>query len=86
MNCVATQQFNAIKKDQYPFVKEITKCAVQQGIKDLGTAFTRFFKKVSNYPQFHKKGRNDSFYLDNIVFKVVNQKIYIPKLGWVKNA
>ena len=78
------KQFNAIKKDQYPFVKEITKCAVQQGIKDLGTAFTRFFKKVSNYPQFHKKGRNDSFYLDNIVFKVVNQKIYIPKLGWVK--
>ena len=50
----------------------------------MGTAFTRFFKKVSNYPQFHKKGRNDSFYLDNIVFKVVNQKIYIPKLGWVK--
>lgn len=78
------KQFNAIKKDQYPFVKEITKCAVQQGIKYLGTAFTRFFKKVSNYPQFHKKGRNDSFYLDNIVFKVVNQKIYIPKLGWVK--
>lgn len=84
MSCVATQQFNAIKKDQYPFVKEITKCAVQQGIKDLGTAFTRFFKKVSNYPQFHKKGRNDSFYLDNSVFQVVNQKIYIPKLGWVK--
>ena len=84
MSYVATQQFNAIKKDQYPFVKEITKCAVQQGIKDLGTAFTRFFKKVSNYPQFHKKGRHDSFYLDNTVFQVVNQKIYIPKLGWVK--
>ena len=78
------KQFNAIKKDKYPFVKEITKCAVQQGIKDLGVAFVRFFKKTSDYPQFHKKGRHDSFYLDNTVFKIVNKQIYIPKLGWVK--
>ena len=78
------KQFNAIKSEQYPFVKEITKCAVQQGIKDLGVAFVRFFKKTSNYPQFHKKGRNDSFYIDNVSFQVVGKKIHIPKLGWVK--
>ena len=78
------KQFNAIKKEKYPFAKEITKCAVQQSIKDLGVAFVRFFKKTSDYPQFHKKGRHDSFYLDNSVFKVVNKQIYIPKLGWVK--
>ena len=78
------KQFNAIKKEKYPFVTEITKCAVQQSIKDLGVAFVRFFKKTSDYPQFHKKGRHDSFYLDNTVFKVVNKQIYIPKLGWVK--
>ena len=78
------KQFNAIKSEQYPFVKEITKCAVQQSIKDLGVAFVRFFKKTSNYPQFHKKGRHDSFYMDNISFKVVGKRIHIPKLGWVK--
>ena len=78
------KQFNAIKKEQYPFVTEVTKCVVQQSIKDLGVAFVRFFKKTSNYPQFHKKGRHDSFYMDNSVFQVVGKKIYIPKLGWVK--
>ena len=78
------KQFNEIKGEQYPFVKEITKCAVQQSIKDLGVAFVRFFKKTSNYPQFHKKGRHDSFYMDNSVFQVVGKRIYIPKLGWVK--
>ena len=78
------KQFNAIKSEQYPFVTEITKCAVQQSIKDLGIAFVRFFKKTSNYPQFHKKGRNDSFYMDNVSFKVVGKRIHIPKLGWVK--
>ena len=78
------KQFNAIKSEQYPFVQEVTKCAVQQSIKDLGIAFVRFFKKTSNYPQFHKKGRHDSFYMDNTQFKVIGKKIHIPKLGWVK--
>ena len=78
------KQFNAIKSEQYPFVTEITKCAVQQSIKDVGIAFVRFFKKTSNYPQFHKKGRHDSFYMDNVSFKVVGKRIHIPKLGWVK--
>ena len=78
------KQFNAIKSEQYPFVQEVTKCAVQQSIKDLGIAFVRFFKKTSNYPQFHKKGRHDSFYMDNTQFKVIGKRIHIPKLGWVK--
>ena len=78
------KQFNEIKGEQYPFVKEITKCAVQQSIKDVGVAFVRFFKKTSDYPQFHKKGRHDSFYMDNVSFKVVDKRIHIPKLGWVK--
>ena len=78
------KQFNSIKNEQYPFVQEVTKCAVQQSIKDLGIAFVRFFKKTSNYPQFHKKGRHDSFYMDNTQFKVIGKKIHIPKLGWVK--
>ena len=78
------KKFNEIKGEQYPFVKEITKCAVQQSIKDVGIAFVRFFKKTSNYPQFHKKGRHDSFYMDNVSFKVVGKRIHIPKLGWVK--
>ena len=78
------KQFNAIKDEHYPFVKEVTKCAVQQSIKDLGIAFVRFFKKTSNYPQFHKKGRHDSFYMDNTQFKVIGKRIHVPKLGWIK--
>ena len=59
-------------------------CSSTKHKRILGVAFIRFFKKTSNYPQFHKKGRHDSFYMDNSVFQVVGKKIYIPKLGWVK--
>lgn len=78
------KQLNAIKQEQYPFLLEVTKCAPQQAIKNLGKAFTSFFKKQNKYPRFQKKGKNDSFYMDNSVIEVAGKKIRIPKLGWVK--
>ena len=78
------KQLNAIKQEQYPFLLEVTKCASQQAIKNLGKAFVSFFKKQTKYPKFQRKGRNDSFYMDNSVIEVAGKKIRIPKLGWVK--
>ncbi|WP_418946693.1 RNA-guided endonuclease InsQ/TnpB family protein [Phocaeicola plebeius] len=60
--------FNAIKKDEYPFVLEVTKYATQQPFINLGKAFRKFFddlkKGVVSYPQFKKKKDNEgSFYI-----------------------
>lgn len=78
------KQLNAIKREQYPFLMEVTKCAPQQAIKNLGKAFTSFFKKRTKYPKFQKKGKNNSFYMDNSTIEVVGKRIRIPRLGWVK--
>ncbi|MCK5525030.1 MAG: transposase [Thiomargarita sp.] len=76
--------FNAIKPVDFPWVFNVTKCAAEQAFSDLGSAFKRFFKHVAGYPRFKKKGRNDSFYLSNEQFKLSENRIKIPKLGWVK--
>ena len=60
--------FNAIKKEQYPFVMEVTKYATQQPFLSLGKAFRKFFddskRGVVSYPQFKKKKDNEgSFYI-----------------------
>ena len=60
--------FNAIKKEQYPFVTEVSKYATQQPFLNLGKAFRKFFedlkKGVVSYPQFKKKKDNEgSFYI-----------------------
>ena len=78
------RQLNAIKRDEYPWMLEVTKTAPQQAIKNLGNAFKRFFKGEGKYPKFKKKGIHDSFRADNGVVKVDGKKIFIPKLGWVK--
>lgn len=72
--------FNAIKKEQYPFVLEVTKYATQQPFINLGRAFTKFFddlkKGVVSYPQFKRKKDNEgSFYIggDQVKLSDTNQ-------------
>jgi putative transposase len=70
---------------------EVTKNAPQQAIKNLGTAFQRFFKGLSKYPKLKKKGKKDSFRADpgtdknkpNAV-KVDGNRVYLPAIGWVR--
>ena len=79
------KEFNAIKKEEFPFVYDVTKYAVQQPFIQLQEAFNRFFKKISGKPKFKKKNRSkDSFYIGGDQIKVERQKVKIPNLGWVK--
>lgn len=78
------RKLNAIKRDQYPFMLEVTKCAPQLAIMQLGDAYKRFFRGESKYPKFRKKGVNDRFSLSNDQFAIKDKKIRIPNLGWVK--
>ena len=78
------KQLNAIKRTQFPFMLEVTKCSPQLAIMQLGDAFKRFFKGEAKYPQFRKKGVNDRFSLSNDQFRIDGKRIKIPNLGWVK--
>ena len=79
------KSLNAIKKHQFPWMYEVTKCAVQLAIKDdLNNAFKKFFNHEAAYPKFKKKGLKDSFHISNDQFDVKDQHIRIPNLGWVR--
>jgi putative transposase len=72
------RQLNAAKAEVFPWMAEVTKCAPQVAIKNLGKAFDHFFRRVAlanggaakkkaklGYPQFKRKGVRDSFRADN---------------------
>lgn len=80
------KDFNAIKKEQFPWTYEVTKYASQQPFIQLQTAFVKFFKGDAEYPVFKKKGIHDSFYIGNDQFRIEGKKIKIPNLGWVRMA
>ena len=78
------RQLNEIKREQFPWMLDVTKCAPQQAIMQLGTAFKNFFAGHAKHPCFHKKGLNDSFALDNGQFVLDGSRIRLPHLGWVR--
>ena len=62
---------------------DVSKCSPQQSLRELRVAYDRAFKKISKFPQFKKKGKKDSFYLEGAIQSKDN-KIKIPKFGWLK--
>lgn len=78
------KQFNAMKRQAFPWITDVTKCAPEGAFIHLGKAFTNFFEKRAEYPRFKKKGKHDSFYLANDKIHVRDKAVKIPKLGWVK--
>jgi putative transposase len=60
---------------------------LQQALKDLERAYSNFFAGRAQFPQFRKRGLNDSFrYPDAKQFRLdqTNSRIFLPKLGWVR--
>ena len=45
------RQLNAIKRERFPWMLEVTKCAPQLAIMQLGDAFKNFFAGRARYPQ-----------------------------------
>ena len=78
------RQLNALKREQFPWMLEVTKNAPQMAIIQLGQAFQNFFAGRARYPQFRKKGIHDRFTLTNDQFDVDASRIRIPNLGWVR--
>ena len=79
------KQLNAIKREQFPWMLDVTKNAPQMAIIQLGAAFNNFFAGRAKYPQFKKKGKSrDSFTLTNDQFSLDGCRIRIPNLGLVR--
>ncbi len=78
------RQLNALKRERYPWMLEVTKNAPQMAIMQLGDAFRNFWAGRAQYPRFRKKGVHDHFSLSNDQFSVKGSRIRIPNLGWVR--
>ncbi|NEQ71718.1 MAG: IS200/IS605 family element transposase accessory protein TnpB [Okeania sp. SIO2C9] len=80
------ETFTNHTKPLYPWMKNLSSKVYQYAFINLGEAFENFFQGLSKYPRFKKKGRSDSFTIDNsgrpIELNGWNHKL--PFIGWVK--
>jgi putative transposase len=93
------RELNAIKRDEFPYMLEVTKAAPQYAIRNLGRAYDAFFRRLKNgdkkvgYPRPHKKGLHDSFVATNgpgdsgsDAARIVDKRITLPRTGSVRMA
>ena len=60
---------NSMKREQFPWMLEVTKNAPQMAIMQLGKAFKNFFAGRAQFPKFRKKGAHD-----RLLFPMINLK------------
>jgi len=83
--------WNAYKREHAPWAYAVSKCAGQEALRDLRTAFDNFFASRSGkrrgpkmgFPRYRKKGRDDSFRLTGAIH-VGPKGVQLPRLGWVR--
>lgn len=80
------KQFNSVKKQDFPFVCEVSKCCAETAFANLGKAYKNFFGRRAKYPRFKKKGIHDSFGLDNLKFRVEGNHIKLAKIQPMRMA
>jgi putative transposase len=73
------KRLNARKNTDFPWMRDVTKNAPQQAIKNLGRAYANFFEDLKKYrrkelpwkrvraPRFKKKGIHEAFRADNVL-------------------
>ena len=73
------------KLPEYSWLSEVSSKVTQQACIDCDNAFRRFFKKLSKFPKFKKKGVKDSFYVKYDSIKVTQRGFKCEKLNEIKN-
>ncbi|MGI6079163.1 MAG: RNA-guided endonuclease TnpB family protein, partial [Fastidiosipilaceae bacterium] len=81
-------QLTQLKKE-LTWLKEVDSIAIQSSLKNLADAYSRFFKKQNDRPRFKSKKNKVQSYTTkhtNGNIAIVDNKIKLPKLGWIRFA
>jgi putative transposase len=81
-------ELNRLKKTNFSWMYQVSKCAPQEALRDLDKAFANFWRGKKNgikigFPKFKKKGQKDSFRLYGTI-RVYQKATQLPRLGLLR--
>ncbi|NEQ86979.1 MAG: transposase [Moorea sp. SIO2I5] len=80
---VQSSTLPTLKKER-PWYKEINSTVLQQMLRQLDTAFSKFFKGEAGYPKPKRRSRYRSFKYAPGQVKLDGNRIYLPGIGWMR--
>lgn len=88
ISCVQLcSELTKLKNDgEHDWLKLSSAASLQQSLRNLDNAFTRFFKAKKGYPKFKsRKSSSDSIRLpQGTKFNFETRRVFVPTIGWMK--
>lgn len=87
------RKLNSLKKEKFPWMYEVSKCAPQEALRDLDKAYQGFFRKLKSrksgekpgFPRFKSKhDSKQSFRLTGSIKVLDENHVQLPRLGKLK--
>ena len=74
------------KEEDKLWLNEVSNECLQQSIRNMDAAFTRFFREKHGFPKFKSKHDNRKSYkaINGVRIDFHKHKIKLPKIGWIK--
>lgn len=66
------------KQEDFVWIKEINSQSLQSSLRNLDTAYNKFFKKQNKFPKFKSKYDRQSFTIPQSIY-IKNNELWIPK-------
>jgi len=82
------KKLTELKKSQFPWMYNCSKCVPQEALRDLNRAFQKFYRGMKTgrkigFPKFKKKEVKDSFRLNGTI-KFKGRSIQLPRIGRIR--
>lgn len=80
------RKLNSVKRSDFPWMYDVTKCATHGALADLDAAFQAFFAGRARHPRFKSKDTRAAFHAADEPRHVVvsGKRIRLPVIGWLR--
>lgn len=74
------------QQKEMQWLQKVCNESLQQSLRNLDSAFVKFFKQQRKFPKFKSKGKSkrSAKFINRVHFDFKNWKVKIPKIGWIK--
>lgn len=73
------------KQEDREWLYETPNVCLQQALRNMDSAFTRFFREKKGFPKFRSKyGKQRIQFVNHVEVDFASSKIKLPKIGWVR--
>ena len=81
---ICKQMTNLKKQEETAWLNEVANQSLQSSIRNMDSAFTRFFREKKGFPKFRsKKGKQSFQFVQYVQIDFIKHKVKLPKIGWV---